>query len=76
MNARPLDHRDRQLQARGYNAHDFLRPFIFRTTRAEPFYQYNILLDVNATGATSLSADIAATRLPDSHPVREYAPWQ
>jgi hypothetical protein len=75
MNARPLDHRGRLLPARGYNAHDFLRPFIFRTTRAEPFYRYDTLLDVNATGATSLSADILATRLSDSHPVREYAPW-
>jgi len=73
INERPLEFWRKLFRDRGYHAYDMLRPLISGNTAIDPFYRYNTVL--YASDATELSADIAATRVPDRQPLREYAPW-
>jgi len=69
VNERPLEDWRALFAARGYAAHDALRPALRGAAGIEPWYRYNMLLYADASGAARLPADMAATRLAEDAPI-------
>ena len=65
--------RDR-FAARSYHLYDFVRPAVVDNEAIEPWYRYNVLLFVHDSAAKALPAEVAATRVPDASPIRDYSP--
>lgn len=74
VNEQPYAYWRAKFLARGYHAHDFLRPRIAGETDISYWYRYNLFLYVHATRLAALPADIAATRVPDDARMRDFAP--
>ncbi len=71
INEQPLSFWQEKFAARGYVAHDCLRPYVKDNPAIEPWYRYNAILYVKAETAETLPAAIRATWLAESEIVRE-----
>lgn len=58
----------------GYVPFDFLRPQLSDKSEVEPWYRYNVLLYVSTAHTDSLGASVAATRVPETLPIKDVAP--
>jgi len=59
---------------RGYRLFDFVRPRIQDDDRIESWYRYNVLFFCRDDAIGELPPAVAATRVPDDAPIKDYSP--
>jgi SAM-dependent methyltransferase len=78
INEQPLDYWRSKFDARGYVAHDWLRPRIAKNSTIEPWYRFNSLVYASERVAAALPQEIQSTRLAvnDAIPVAAPITWR
>lgn len=74
INEQPYEFWRDLFAARGYRLFDCVRPGVSGNPAVEPWYRYNLLLFVQDDLVRSLPAAVAATRVADRQPVRDFSP--
>ncbi len=65
INEQPLVFWQRLFAERGFSAYDCLRPEVVQDADIEPWYRYNTVLYVNASGANTLPEEVLKTKVED-----------
>jgi SAM-dependent methyltransferase len=74
INERPYGFWRDKFATRGYRLFDFVRPRTIDNPAIEPWYRYNVLFFAHDSVADSLPADVAATRVAERAPIRDFSP--
>jgi SAM-dependent methyltransferase len=74
VNEQPLEYWRVLFRQHGYHALDALRPRIAGQKRVDPWYRYNSVFFVDRSRLALLDAELCSQVVPDSVPLREYAP--
>lgn len=74
VNEQPYEHWRAKFRARGYYAHDCVRPHIAGDSAISYWYRYNVFLYVHADRCRTLPEPLAATRVADGAALPDLAP--
>lgn len=74
INEQPWAHWRDRFAARGYRLFDGLRPRLAGEARVEPWYRFNLMLFAHDSIIGSLPAELARTRVPETHPIADFSP--
>jgi SAM-dependent methyltransferase len=74
VNERNYDFWRNLFASRGYRFYDFVRPRANGREDIEPWYRYNVMFFVHDSAVQRLPSEIAATRIPDGAPIRDFSP--
>lgn len=74
VNEQPYDYWRERFRARGYSAHDYVRPRILADTSISYWYRYNLFLYVREDRRHALPADIAASAVADGVSLADVSP--
>ena len=74
VNEQPLEYWRDIFGARGYRAHDCIRPLLRDDVRIEPWYRYNTILYANSAGLERLPVGCRDTEVPERALFRDIVP--
>ena len=76
VNEQPLEYWRDIFGARGYHAHDCIRPLCHADVRIEPWYRYDTILYASSAGQKRLPLSYRETAVPDHAAFKDFASFQ